>query len=522
MSVAFRPVVSRLRSLAAGLAVDLPLVALAVATRIRLALPPGDDAYIVLAVVRNALAGLGPHLDPDSGDAVLSTLLWPLLLAALSVVGLAPVAALGLLSLLSEIALALVVWRLGEALSGSRAAGALAAAALITNPVLLLPALSGMETPLVLALVAAGALAVARDRPAAAAVAIALLPWSRFDAALAALVLAAFAVRTPRGLLASSRWRLAAGALAGASSFVAHRAVFGFWLPASVTAKAAAGGVGADGAVAVAREFARAMAGESAYWLVEPTVHLLLVPLAVWGAIRLVRCSELGVRAAPLVIWSALYVTAFVASGRGYAVNFPWYFAPPLLGVACLAAAGAAPALEALGRGLRKLSPTLPAAVALGVGLLAAPRVEDGIERVRASFVAHRERAYAAAALWLDRYGRPSSVASNEVGTLAWHLGPETSIVDLFGLSRRPGERGVDGVALALARRPEAIVTRIDFRWRRAIETADPDGWVWVRAGSIDLGLEPALARRLEPHAGELTRIYRGLGSAGGGAGGLR
>src|SRR5690606_39206570 len=101
--------------------------------------------------------------------------------------------------------------------------------------------------------------------------------------------------------------------------------------------------------------------------------------------------------------------------------------------------------------------------------------------------------------------------ASNEIGTLAWHLGPETSIVDLFGISRRPGERGVDGVELALTRRPEAIVTRIDFRWRRRIEAADPDGWVWVRAGSIDLGLEPELARRLEPHADELTRIYRRL-----------
>jgi len=522
MPKALRPVVSRFRTIAAGLAVDLPLVALAVATRIRLALPPGDDAYIVLAVVRNALAGHGPHLDPGSGDAVLSTLLWPLLLAATSVLGLAPVPALGLLSLLSEVALVLVVRRLGEALSGSRAAGVLAAAALITNPVLLLPALSGMETPLVLALVAAGALAVARDRPAAAAVAIALMPWARFDAALAAAVLVAFAARTPRGRTAPSRWWLAAGAAAGGAAFVVHRAMFGIWLPSSVTAKAAAGGAGPEGAAAVALEFARAMAGESAYWLVEPTPHLLLVPLAIWGAIRLARSPELGPRAAPLATWGALYVGAFVASGRGYAVNFPWYFAPPLLVVACLAAAGAAPALEALGRRLRQLSATLPAAVALAVALLAAPRVEGGIARVRASFVDHRERAYAAAALWLGRYGRPASVASNEVGTLAWHLGPETSIVDLFGLSRRPEERGVDGVALALARRPEAIVTRIDFRWRRELEAADPDGWVWVRAGSIDLGLEPDLARRLEPRADELTRIYQELGRADGAGPALR
>jgi hypothetical protein len=373
-----------------------------------------------------------------------------------------------------------------------------------------------METGLVLALVAVGAVAVARDRPGAAAVAIALLPWARFDAALAALVLALFAARTPLGRRAGSRRRLAAGTAAGASAFVVHRAVYGLWLPASVTVKAATGGAGPEGAAAVAREFARAAAGESAYWLVEPTPHLLLVPLAIWGAIRAVRSPELRSRAAPLTAWGALYVAAFVASGRDYAVNFPWYFAPPLLVLVSFAAVGAAPVLDAVSRRARVASPAVPAAVALAVALLAAPRVDAGIARVRASFVAHRERAYAAAALWMSRYGRPASVASNEVGTLAWYLGPETAIVDLFGLSRRPEERGVDGVQLALARRPAAIVTRIDFRWRREIEAADPDGWVWVRAGSIDLGLEPALARRLEPHAGDLTRIYRELGRTDG------
>ena len=57
----------RLRALAAALAVDLPLAGLVLLARLRLPTSPGDDAAIVLAVVRNALAGLGPHLDPGSG-----------------------------------------------------------------------------------------------------------------------------------------------------------------------------------------------------------------------------------------------------------------------------------------------------------------------------------------------------------------------------------------------------------------------------------------------------------------------
>lgn len=504
----------RNRALVADLAVDLPLAALAVAARLRLPASPGDDACIVLAVVRNALAGLGPHLDPGSGDAVLSTFLWPAGIAALVAAGVPALAALGALGMLSELVFVLLVRRLATALAGSRAAGALAAAALATHPVLLLPALAGMETTLVTALVAAGALAAARREWLPVAVAAAALPWARLDAALASLVLLAFAARAAR--TRSERLAAGAGAAVAAAAFLTHRLVFGTWLPASVTAKAATGGSGLEGAAAVALEFGRATIGRSAYWLVEATPHLLLVPLAAWGGLRLARDPGLRSRFAPLGLWALAYVAAFVVSGRGYAVNFPWYFAPPLLALAVLAAIGAAPALARAARRHSTVAAVLPAAVVLAVGLGVARPVERALARVEGSFTAHRERAYAAAALWLGRYGPAASVASNEIGTLAWLSPPGTAIVDLFGLSRRPEERGVDGVALALARRPEAIVTRIDFRWRREIEAADPDGWVWVRAGSIDLGLEPSLARRLEPRAGELTQIYQGLGRAAG------
>jgi hypothetical protein len=352
------------------------------------------------------------------------------------------------------------------------------------------------------------------------AAAAAVLPWARFDGALAAAVLFVAAARAAKGR--GERLAVAAGGAVAAAAFVAERLAFGGWLPGSVTAKAATGGAGLAGAGAVAREFAAATVGRSAYWLVEATPHLLLLPLAAWGAVCLARDRVLARRFAPLGAWAALYLASFVVSGRGYATNFPWYFTPPLLALAVLAAVGAAPLLGRIVRAAPRSAGALPALAVVVVAAGVAVPVERALDRVEASFTAHRERAYAAAALWLAQYGPAASVASNEIGTLAWHSPPGTAIVDLFGLSRRSAERGIDGVELALRRRPQAIVTRIDFRWRRAIEAADPDGWVWARAGSIDLGLEPDLARRLEPRAEELTRIYRELGRADGAGPALR
>ncbi|HSM13663.1 MAG TPA: hypothetical protein VLA66_06315 [Thermoanaerobaculia bacterium] len=488
-------------------AADLALIGLVFALRLALPLEPCDDAFIVLAVVRNALGGFGPHLVP--GDAVLSTWLWPALVALPTALGVDPVVALGALGLGAELALALLTRRLATALSGSVAAGAFAAAALATHPVLRLSSGWGMETPLVLALLAGGFLALERERTLPLAICLGLLPWARFDAALAAIVLlgAAFAKDPVKGRKATAA--LAVGAAVGLSVFPLHWMLFGTWLPASVSAKAAAatGGWWA-GAVAVAAEFGRAAIGESAYWLVAPSVHLALVPLALVGAWKMARVPGLGRRLAPLALWGGLYVAAFALSGREYARNFPWYFAPPLLLLAVLAAVGAGGWLAAWERRAGRLAPALAAGLALLVLLAALPGLGSAFVRVRGSFTAWRERSYAATATWLARHGPARSVASNEIGTLAWFSPPGTRIVDLFGIARGAGEAATPWLELARRHRPEAVVTRADFRYRRELEAADPAGWVWVRAGALDLGLEPALAARLAPHAEALERLF--------------
>ena len=53
---------------------DLLLGILVIGVRLAFPLEPLDDAYILLAVIRNTLAGGGPHLLFGGSDAALSTL----------------------------------------------------------------------------------------------------------------------------------------------------------------------------------------------------------------------------------------------------------------------------------------------------------------------------------------------------------------------------------------------------------------------------------------------------------------
>jgi len=495
----------------AALAVDGALIVVSLAVRWWAPLSPCDDAFIVLAAARSALAGGGLHLLPDGSDAVLTTLAWPLLVAGPLALGAAPAAALALPGVASELLLALIVRRLVQRISGSLLAAAVVCALLVTHPVLRLASQGGTETPLFLALGAAAALALARPgAPPALAICAGLLPWVRFDGLLPAAVFLGVGFRTWRASRRARRWLLAGALLAGLAP-LGHRLLQGAWLPATIGAKALHGGEASlSGASAVALEFVRATAGMSAYWLIAPSIHVLLVPLALWGAHR--WCRGLAKDAATLatVLWSLFHSAAFILSGRAYATNFPWYFVPPLLGLVVLAAHGARPSsekLEASGAGAHART-WLPAALVLVVFLAALPSLRSGFSRVRESFTAHRERAYAAAAIWLGRSGPAASVASNEIGTLAWYSPPGTEIIDLFGLARRPDERALDWLDLVRRRRPEAVMTRIDFRYRREIEAALPTEYFWARLGALDLGLRADRAAHYARFQEELPRLY--------------
>ncbi len=526
----------------AGLGADLVVVLLVVATRWAFPVEPLDDAFLLLAVVRNALLGGGPHLLFGGEDAALSTLAWPALVALPALAGIELPRALAAVGLLAEVAAALAVRRLALALAGSPAAALLAAAAFATQPVYLLSTLGGMETALYCAALALGARAVLEQRRGELALAAGLLAWTRVEGIALALALLAIAAwqwsrrRPPRAptvaaaavpaattvavpiattvavpIATTVAVPIAAGAALALAAPFAHLALFGSLLPATVAAKAASGGASFEGATRVALELARAPLGLSAYWLIWPSVHAALALVAVAGLVRGARDPELRRKSLAALAPALLHGALFVAAGRSYAVNFPWYFAPPLVAVAALVALGAAPGIAALERRARRGKALLPALLALAVWLAAAPSLDQGFSRVRASFSAHRERAYAAAALWLCRGGGATSLASNEIGTLAFFAPPGTEIVDLFGLARRPELAGLGWLELLDRERPDAVVARADFRYRRELERERPGRYVWVRAGALDLGLEPALAERLRPATDELARLYQTL-----------
>lgn len=493
-----------------GWAADGVLVALVVASRLAFPLEPLDDAFLLLAVVRNLLLGGGPHILFGGEDAALSTLAWPALVALPAALGVELPRALAGMGLAAEIGAALAVRRLALALSGSPAAALFAAVAFATQPVYLLSTLGGMETALYCAALAWGARAAIERRAGQLAAAAALLAWTRVEGVALAFLLLALGGR--------ERWRgrrtlapIAGGAALVLAAPLAHRAIFGSWLPSTVAAKAAAGGPSLEGVASVALELARAPLGMSAYWLVRPSVHAVVALLAVAGLVRLGRVGGGLRRAAPALLPALVHGALFLVAGRGYATNFPWYFAPPLAAVSALSAVGAAPALARLERwaAARAIGASSAAAVvALAFWLAAAPSLHLGIGRVRASFTAHRERAYAAAALWLTQAGGVRSIASNEVGTLAFFTPPGTEIVDLFGIARPRDLESVPWLELLDASRPESMVTRADFRYRRELERQRPGAFVWARVGALDLGLHPALADRLRPASDVLTRIY--------------
>jgi len=501
----------------AAVVADLALVAVSLAVRWLAPLSPCDDAYIVLAAARSALAGRGFHLLPDGSDAVLTTLAWPALAAVPLAFGAEASAALGWIGAGAETALALVARRLFSRVSGSLAAGALAAALLVTHPVLRLASQGGMETPLYLALGAAAALSLtAPASPRALAFAAGLLPWVRFEGLLPAAIFLGVGLWRWRGAAAdrsvSARRWLGAGVLLAALAPLGLRLLQGVWVPATIAAKALHGGAASlAGAEAVAIELARATLGMSAYWLVTPSVHLILVPLAIWAIHRRGRARATHAAVVTTLLWSFSHAALFIVAGRAYATNFPWYFVPPLLGLALLGAQGASAAGEGRPSRSPRFAAALPALLVLAVGIAALPSLRSGFDRVQASFTAHRERAYAAAAIWLGRHGPAETVASNEIGTLAWHSPASTEIVDLFGLARRPRERAMGWLDLVRRHRPVAVVTRIDFRYRRELEAALPGEYLWARLGAVDLGLRADQVARYAAFQDELPRIYYGL-----------
>jgi len=243
---------------------------------------PLDDSWIHLQLARNLATGGGFGINRGEVVAASTAPLWTVALAGLLAIGVPALAAAKALGLACWAATGLVTRRLAGAvgLGPGLAWGAGLAAVGLSR--LVWGALSGMEVPLATLCVAAGAWAVARDRPMLGTVGLGLATLARPEAGLLVGL----------HVLGAAAWREALRRSAVAVAVVAPAVVFnlavgGRLVPASAAAKVEGGLLGgAEGlsdAWAVAGRQAMAFLGEWGGALLRD--HLALPALVAVGLV---------------------------------------------------------------------------------------------------------------------------------------------------------------------------------------------------------------------------------------------
>jgi hypothetical protein len=463
-----------------------------------------DDAYITMKTAQNLALGHGLSFNPGERLYVSTTPLWSLLIAAVRTTGVDTVLATRLLGGAAEVLLAAGMVRLGAVAMGSPRIGLAAAIVLETNPAFLLTSMSGMELPLYLAAIAWSLALTIGRRWTLALMTAAVAIWVRFDGVLLFLLVAGMhAWESIRAPARARALRQLAPALAIAAGYFAFGLLY-FHDAVPVTVQRKMGvtpplsSAWFAGAGLVACNFGLVATGLALSWYKTPT-PLILAPVAVFVGARTVLRERRAQLLAPIA-FALVYAGAYVASGREYAVNFPWYFMPPLVPVALLAAAGLA-RFEGI---LRAVSLAW-AAVMLAGCVWAGQRLESRV-------VAHRERRYAASAIWLSRLLPPDAqIAANEIGTIGFFARADVRVLDLFGLLRSQEDRSLGAVDLVSKYRPEAVATKAEFDYRHDIDAALPGAYSWIDHRGLLIGLRRDVAPAILPHAGELDAIEDAL-----------
>jgi hypothetical protein len=493
--------------LAEALAVAVALVAL-------LPVDLCDDAYITLRLAENLAQGRGMVFNPGEHHYICTNPLWCLLIAAGRFVVRDTALAATLLSAFFIVVLAIEVVRLGAETRFGARAGVLGATFLLTNPVFLLTARSGIELSLYMTLIVVTSRWLAQRRFTAATTAAAFLMWVRFDGVTlfaTAVGLALFAHRAelrrrPGRLLL----QLAPAAAVALAYVVFGLAVFHDVVPVSVRAKALTAPRPfsedwAYGAFAIAREFGKTVIGRSAYWYVAATPAVVMPVLALVGVRALVSRRDPAL--VPLLVLTAVHVLAYVASGTGYTTNFPWYFAPVLAATSLVAGVGVAWPLERLGERWPTARIFAHATTLLWFAASMYSLREDALALQHHGN--DRERLYATGAVWAGaHFGKGDVVAANEIGAIGYYLPPDVAVLDMFGLLRDKQTLGEDFVELVKRTRPSCILSRSSFAYVKAIDKQLHGSYRWVRFRMLSIGVRSDLPRELRPSNDALKSLY--------------
>jgi arabinofuranosyltransferase len=474
-----------------------------------------DDAFITFTYAQNLATGLGAVF--NAGERVFGSTspLWMLLLAAGRLLGFDVLHVAVVLGVLFECALACSLVALGRELLGSSAAGIVLAVLVVSNPVFLMPSVTGMETALFLFLLVLSLVLLAQSRDRAALCVAALCVWARFDAILFLALALLFVVLKERGRI---RWTVVAPSLLVlAAYFLFGWIYYGDLVPSSVQAKMvghyfSSGWMARAGRVAI--EFWNAFLGRSNYWYVaDSALRILWVPLVI-GAIALMR--KRAVKVIPLVAFSVAYAGAFILAGRTYAIHFPWYFVPPLLLLYLVVAQGVLSLVKGITRFLssnprtrQTITVSCCLMVAVGWAFLMVVPLQKNETRLVEKFFEERERTYAAVGLWLgDILPRGSVVAAVEIGAIRFFSPQRLKILDLGRLILMPADRGLDFRELVVRKRPEVVVARSHFPHRKEYEKLLPNVYEWHEFRTVNIGIRSDLAEAMTIDLERLQERY--------------
>lgn len=414
----------------------LALFALAVAAR----LLPGprtiDDAFITFRYARNLVAGLGFVYNPGEHVLGTTTPLYTLLLAGLARLlgtGAYPDLALILNALLEGLSVVLL-YRLGQATSGSRAFGAALGLLWAISPMGVTFAIGGMETSLVTFLLIATFYAYVVNHSRLAAAVGGLATLARPDALLAPALTLLDATWRRRRL----PWVEACLWFAVVAPWLAFATwYFGSPLGQSIIAKSVAYHLPPAAALVnwlqvLSVPFFEHQAIPSYPPLIGLIVYMTLYLVGARDLVR--RCPH----SLPLVIYPAAYIAAFSLANP---LIFRWYWAPPLpfyfLGILAGVWALLRDALMPIRRAATPSVPAFAAIVLLFAGLSLNAwtlHPDHGPDRPAPDMAFIRlEALYARAAQALKSNLRESQiVAAGDIGVLGYTT--DARILDTLGL----------------------------------------------------------------------------------------
>ena len=417
----------------------LPVLALALGVRLWFGPQVRDDAYITLRYAQNLLSGSG--FVYNIGDRVLgtSTPLYTLVVAAVSGAGVEPPTVAVVIGILSDLVTIVLVYAIGNRLVSS-SAGLLAAILYAIAAPVVAHSVSGMETPLYVAMTLATFLAWDCGRIPLASVLVGALAVLRPDGVLVGITLVFTEARRRRGV----PWQMIAWAALVLVPWILFALIyFGSPVPQSMLAKV---GLGGEDRWMSARHLLAYFTDLKERWF---------LPLTLASLIGLTTTGVRKPLARYLLAWAALYAAVFTLANKFLypIMPFEWYFLPLLAPYVLLASFGLFRLVEHL-----KIRHASMATVGLTLVVLAVFLPVLARQRAELIKIVHgREALYVELALALSEYGAGQDlVAAPEIGALGYfYPGP---ILDVNGLVS-PEAVGHSFSDLVYTRRPPWIVS---------------------------------------------------------------